>query len=86
MPITVQYTYTAFYLLQLQYLHTISVAEPEPMEQHLFPGAGAGAKVSWPVSGSCSGYVNAYKMLQKALKLFFFFTQERTPHILRFDF
>jgi hypothetical protein len=43
----------------------ISVAEPEPVEQQLF--AGAGAKVFWPGSGSGSGagYVNSYKMLQK---------------------
>jgi hypothetical protein len=40
-----------------------SVAEPEPVEQQLF--AGAGAKVFWPGFGSGAGYVNSYKMLQK---------------------
>jgi hypothetical protein len=39
-----------------------SVAEPEPVEQQLF--AGAGAKVFWPGSGSGAGCVNSLKMLQ----------------------
>jgi hypothetical protein len=45
----------------------ISVAEPElePVERPLFGGAGSGAKAFRPGSGS--GYVNSYKMLQKAL-------------------
>jgi hypothetical protein len=37
-----------------------SVAEPEPVERQLL--AGAEAEVFWPGSG----YVNSYKMLQKA--------------------
>jgi hypothetical protein len=40
---------------------TVSFAEPEPVEQQLF--AGAGAKDFWPGSGA--GYMNSYKMLQK---------------------
>jgi hypothetical protein len=40
-----------------------SVAEPEPVEQQLF--AGAGAKVFMARSGSRAGYVNSYKMFQK---------------------
>jgi hypothetical protein len=40
-----------------------SVAEPEPVERPLFGGAGAQAYGP----GSGSGYVNSYKMLQKAL-------------------
>jgi hypothetical protein len=42
-----------------------SVAEPEPVERPLF--SGAGAQVFRPGSGSRSGYVNSYKMLQKVL-------------------
>jgi hypothetical protein len=37
--------------------------EPEPVEQQLFAGARAGAKVFWPGSGSGAGYINSYKML-----------------------
>jgi hypothetical protein len=38
--------------------------EPEPVEQQLFAGAGAGAKVFWPGSGSGAGYVKSSKILQ----------------------
>jgi hypothetical protein len=47
--------FSSFFML------STSVAEPEPVERPLFGGAGAQA------FRPGSGYVNSYKMLQKAL-------------------
>jgi hypothetical protein len=48
-----------------QFYFTDKFSVAEPVERQIF--AGAGAEVFW--TGSGSGYVNSYKMLQKAIKL-----------------
>jgi hypothetical protein len=50
---------------QIYLIASVAEPEPEPVEWPLF--GGAGAQAFRPGSSSGSGYVNSYKMLQKAL-------------------
>jgi hypothetical protein len=53
------------FAFRCEYRCSFTEPEPEPVERQHFAGAGAIAEVF--CSGSVSGYVNSYKMLQKTL-------------------